>query len=101
MPLYPYTCESCGDFQEWQSMTACDQSAACPHCGRVSRRVVSAPTILGMDARVRDAHMRNEKSAHEPRVMRRDDKHGHHSHAGADSHGSHFHQSSRPWMIGH
>ena len=103
MPLYPYTCESCGDFQEWQSMMACDQSAACPHCGRVSRRVVSAPTILGMDARVRDAHMRNEKSAHEPRVVRRDNKHGHraHAHAGTDSHGSHFHQSSRPWMIGH
>jgi putative FmdB family regulatory protein len=104
MPLYPYTCDSCGDFQEWQSMKACDQSVACPRCGMVSRRAVTAPTILGMDARVRYAHMRNEKSAHEPRVVRRDDKeHGHHvhAHAGTHSHGSHLHRSSRPWMIGH
>jgi hypothetical protein len=37
-------------------------------------------------------------------VVRRDDKeHGHHvhAHAGAHSHGSHLHRSSRPWMIGH
>ena len=88
-------------------MTACDQSVACPRCGMASRRVVTAPAILGMDARMRNAHMRNEKSAHEPRVVRRDDlePHGHHAHAhahgGADGHGSHLHQSSRPWMIGH
>jgi hypothetical protein len=37
-------------------------------------------------------------------VVRRDDqKHGHHAHAHAraDNQGSHLHQSSRPWMIGH
>ena len=104
MPLYLYTCNRCGDFQEWQSMTACDQSIACPSCGMVSRRAVTAPTILGMDAHTRYAHMRNEKSAHEPRVVRRDDQEqGHHAHAHsrAGSHASHFHQSSRPWMIGH
>jgi len=103
MPLYPYTCESCGGFQKWQSMTACDQSIACPRCGGVSRRAVSAPTILGMDANVREAHKRNEKSAHEPRLVRRNSKQAHHAHAhsGADNHGSHIHQSSRPWMIGH
>ena len=105
MPLYSYTCDSCGDFQDWQSMTACDQSAACPHCGTLSRRAVTAPTILGMDARVRDAHMRNEKSVHEPRVVQADDwkQHHHHAHSHGvrNGDGSHFHQSSRPWMIGH
>ena len=105
MPLYPYTCDSCGDFQNWQSMTACDQPAACPRCGTMSRRAVTAPTILGMDARIRNAHMRNEKSAHEPGVVRADDwkPHGHHAHAhdATNGHGSHLHQSSRPWMIGH
>jgi len=95
MPLYPYTCESCGGFQKWQSMTECDQSIACPRCGRAARRAVSAPTILGMDAYVREAHKRNEKSAHEPRLVQRNDKQGHHAHA------HHHHQSSRPWMIGH
>jgi putative FmdB family regulatory protein len=105
MPLYPYTCDSCGDFQDWQSMTACDRPTACPRCGTMSRRAVTAPTILGMDARVRNAHMRNEKSAHEPRVVRADDwkPHGHHAHVrdATNGHGSHLHQSSRPWMIGH
>jgi len=103
MPLYAYSCESCGSFQKWQSMTACEQSIACPHCGRASDRAVSAPTILGMDAHVREAHNRNEKSAHEPKLVRRNNKQGHHAHAhaGADSGGAHLHQSSRPWMIGH
>ncbi|MBV9530413.1 MAG: zinc ribbon domain-containing protein [Bradyrhizobium sp.] len=104
MPVYPYTCESCGDFQKWQSMAECDQSVACPRCGVESRRAVSAPTILGMDEPLRHAHMRNEKSAHEPLVVRRDvrkpARHAH-AHAGAGTHGSHLHQSSRPWMIGH
>ena len=84
---------------------ACDRPAACPCCGTMSRRAVTAPTILGMDARIRNAHMRNEKSAHEPRVVRADDwkPHGDHAHAhgATDGHGSHLHQSSRPWMIGH
>lgn len=64
---------------------------------------VSAPTILGMDAHVREAHKRNEKSAHERRVVRRNNDQGHHghTHAGAGTHRPHLHQSSRPWMIGH
>ena len=86
-------------------MTACDQSVACPRCGMASRRVVTAPTILGMDAHMRKAHARNEKSAHEPRVVRQDKQEPHgdhiHAHGGVHGHGSHFHRSSRPWMIGH
>jgi len=108
MPLYPYTCNDCGDFQDWRSMTACNQSAACPRCGTLSRRAVAAPTILGMGANTRKAHMRNEKSAHEPRVVRKE--HGHHEHAhghhgyaprAADRLEPHLHQSSRRWMVGH
>jgi putative FmdB family regulatory protein len=68
MPLYAYTCSSCGDFKDWQSMTACDQSTACPRCGQASPRAITAPTILGMDAHLRNAHARNERSAHEPHM---------------------------------
>ena len=104
MPLYLYNCKSCGEFQDWQAMTACDQPAACPRCGRRSRRVVSAPKILAMDANLRKAHARNERSAHEPRLVRRD-KQKPHDHVlvpgAAHGHGPHFHRSSRPWMIGH
>jgi putative FmdB family regulatory protein len=108
MPLYPYTCSSCGDFHDWRSMSACNQSVACPRCGTRSRRAVAAPTILGMDAHTRKAHMRNEKSAHEPRVVRIEPgdhghSHGHHRHAprAADRLEPHLHQSSRRTMIGH
>jgi putative FmdB family regulatory protein len=105
MPLYLYTCNSCGDFRDWQSMAACDQSAACPRCGTASRRAVTAPTILRMDSRRRTAHARNERSAHEPRVVRGEDwkPHDHrgHGHGAARGHGPHLHRSSRPWMIGH
>jgi putative FmdB family regulatory protein len=106
MPLYPYTCDDCGDFQAWRSMAACDQSAACPHCGVLSRRAVAAPRILGMDEDTRIAHMRNEKSAHEPRVMRKEHSHhahGHHGHAprAADRLEPHLHRSPRRTMIGH
>jgi putative FmdB family regulatory protein len=105
MPLYAYTCSSCGDFEDWQSMTACGQSTACPRCGQVSPRAITAPTILGMDAHLRKAHARNERSAHEPQVVRRDkgEPHDHHAHAhgGASGHAPHVHRSSRPWMIGH
>jgi putative FmdB family regulatory protein len=108
MPLYPYTCQRCGDFQTWRSMSACDQPAACPRCGMLSRRAVAAPIILGMDPNLRKAHMRNEKSAHEPRVVRKERSHhghahGHHEHAppGADRLEPHLHQSSRRTMIGH
>jgi putative FmdB family regulatory protein len=115
MPLYPYTCNDCGDFQAWRSMAACDQPAPCPRCGTPSRRAVAAPRILGMDEHTRIAHMRNEKSAHEPRVVRKEhahdgyahghDRHAHgrHLHAprAADRLEPHLHQSARRTMIGH
>jgi putative FmdB family regulatory protein len=106
MPLYPYTCNDCGDFQAWRSMAACDQPAPCLRCGTLSRRAVAAPRILGMDEHTRIAHMRNEKSAHEPRVVRKEHSHhghGHHGHAPrtADRLEPHLHQSARRTMIGH
>jgi putative FmdB family regulatory protein len=115
MPLYPYICNDCGDFQTWRSMAACDQPAPCPRCGTPSRRAVAAPRILGMDEHTRIAHMRNEKSAHEPRVVRKEhahdgyahghDRHAHgrHLHAprAADRLEPHLHQSARRTMIGH
>jgi putative FmdB family regulatory protein len=108
MPLYPYTCNECGNFQDWRSMAACDQPAACPRCGAPSKRAVAAPAILAMDVHTRIAHMRNEKSAHEPKVVRKQHTyhghaHGHHGHAprAADRLEPHLLQSARRTMIGH
>jgi len=70
MPLYDYTCPSCGPFREWRSMSQYQQPAACPECRRSAPRAVATPT-LGIDAGLRRSHAINEKSASEPRVVRR------------------------------
>jgi putative FmdB family regulatory protein len=70
MPLYDYECSICGPFREWRSMSQYRQPAVCPECQRSAARTVATP-ILGMDAGLRRSHAINEKSAHEPRVVRR------------------------------
>jgi putative FmdB family regulatory protein len=70
MPLYDYTCPNCGPFREWRSMSQYRQPAVCPECRGEAPRAVATP-ILGMDAGLRTALARSEKSAHEPRVVRR------------------------------
>jgi putative FmdB family regulatory protein len=70
MPLYDYHCRSCGPFREWRRMADFAKPAKCPECRRPAKRSVATPA-LGMDAGLRKAHATNEKSAHEPRVVRR------------------------------
>ncbi len=70
MPLYDYDCRSCGPFREWRRMADFAKPAKCPDCRRSARRSVATP-VLGMDASLRKAYSINEKSAHEPRVVRR------------------------------
>lgn len=115
MPLYDYECRSCGPFREWRSMNDYEKPAKCPDCHRSSTRSVATPT-LGMDAGLRKSHAINEKSAHEPRVVRRrrgDAIPQHDAHADlmrvreersarkreprkAETHASHH-----PWMVRH
>jgi hypothetical protein len=109
----------CGPFSAWNSMSRADEAAACPACHQPSRRAVSMPFLNRMDQARRKAHARNEKSAHEPRVMTKDQleksgrrraghSHGHFAH-GPSHHaaerlekGTHVHVApDRPWLIGH
>jgi putative FmdB family regulatory protein len=119
MPLYNYECRRHGSFLEWRSMSICDKPAPCPECGKLAPRGPSTPR-LGMDAAMRNAHAVNEKSAHEPRVVRRrrgdsipqhdahrdltqarGSRHGHsHSHSHAHRPGK-LERSNHPWMIRH
>lgn len=109
MPFYDYTCAACGDFRLLRPMSECRAAAACPTCGEPAVRLVTAPFLADMNPHTRVAHARNERSAHEPRVMHHAQLEGHalHSHPHAHAHGDHGHkhsewvQSSRPWMIGH
>ena len=71
MPLYDYRCDCCGDFRDWQAMARSQEPVDCPTCGRPARRRVATPFIAFMPSHTRIAHQRNEKSAHEPKVMTR------------------------------
>ena len=110
MPLYDYRCDSCGDFRDWHAMARSREPAGCPICGRPARRQVATPFIALMPSHTRIAHQRNEKSAHEPKVMRRGelDLHtcrvGHgHDHAAAAPHGPEpgLLKSSKRTLLGH
>lgn len=107
MPLYDYACDDCGPFRDWQSMAQAEEPAVCPSCDGSAARSVTAPFIANMNPHNRIAHQRNEKSAHEPKQVSRQqlDKVGakrsqgqscHHGHGHA-----HSHSAGRPWMLGH
>jgi putative FmdB family regulatory protein len=122
MPLYNYECPRHGAFTDWRAMSECDLPFPCPVCETPSERQVSVPH-RGMDGALRKSNAINERSAHEPRVVRRrrgdgipshDTHHDltHHAHSGRSSaHGEceHSHQSRgsntvrsrHPWLVRH
>ncbi len=73
MPRYDYTCESCGPFSDWRPMSESDLDASCPSCGSASKRLIAMPFLPCVSRNVRIAHERNERSAEEPKVMRREE----------------------------
>ena len=119
MPLYGYSCVSCGPFSAWGSMLAHEEPMACPGCGQASPRMIAAPNLACASSNARLAHERNERSAHEPRVVSHEQlhreggsrRHGHsHGHTHANAHrpppsasglGKNLRQSSRRSLIGH
>ncbi|HSA81041.1 MAG TPA: zinc ribbon domain-containing protein [Geminicoccaceae bacterium] len=105
MPLYDYCCAECGGFRMWRRMSEAGDPAACPSCDTPARRTMVAPNLALMPANNRIAHQRNEKSAHEPKVIsggQMQQGHGHaHGHNHAHGHGHRHSASGRPWMIGH
>lgn len=108
MPLYDYACRRHGPFRDWRPMSQAEHAVGCPTCGKLSPRTVAMPFVSRLNPIVRTAHERNEKSAHEPRVMNRNELeglgrrvnghgHGHGGHA-RPRHGGARH---RPNMLGH
>jgi putative FmdB family regulatory protein len=97
MPLYDYICERCGSFREWRSLAESGDAVPCPGCAAPAPRAISAPYLSRLDRGTRIARERNERSAHEPMVVRREaleaGRHGRRRHG----HGA----ARRPWMIGH
>ena len=71
MPMYEYECASCGVFTALRSMRASQDPVACDTCGAPSQRIMSAPRLAILGKFQREAHERNEQSAHAPRQARR------------------------------
>lgn len=110
MPVYQYLCRSCGPFSEMKPMAESAAPANCPSCAEASPRTLSAPHVRGVRASVNyGLESRNEKSAHEPQVVRHfGRKNGHrerdghaHNRNGLCAHHGHTNKSHRPWMVGH
>jgi putative FmdB family regulatory protein len=112
MPLYDYHCDQHGSFRAWRGLSEARAPVPCPGCDQPAPRLVVAPSLGILPSVTRRAHERNEKSAHEPRVMTKESgagdhghthAHGHagHSHGQGHSHGHRHGAGGRPWMIGH
>jgi putative FmdB family regulatory protein len=107
LPLYDYECGSCGPFREWRNMSEWEAKVPCPSCFHPAPRLAAAPMLAVLSSNNRLAHERNERSAHEPKVMRREDLPNRHRHRHVNplikQQFGDVHQSptSRPWMVGH
>jgi putative FmdB family regulatory protein len=121
MPLYDYECRKCGPFQEWRSIDAFDKPSRCPDCGKAARRSLATPGLGMRNSALRKAHQINERSAEEPRVVRRkrgdpvpthdvhrdlteasQSRHAHqHGHGHDHGHKKDLHRSNHPWALKH
>ena len=108
MILYNYECHQCGRFSAWNSIKNSAKSIACLSCNSPAKRIIAAPYLADMDDNNRIAHFRNEKSAHEPEVVKMingEHKSCNHSTPRHTEHKRrHIHNHNhpqRPWMIGH
>ncbi len=73
MPLYDYLCQKCGPIRAWNAIHESSKPIRCTNCGGQARRVITAPNLALLDRVKKAAHERNERSAHEPKVMRREE----------------------------
>ncbi len=111
MPLYEYECAKHGVFDALRPLAEYQSPQVCPWCGTQAPRVVATAINLGdLPSNTRQAHERNERSAHAP-ASSRDSKHG----AGCSccrgtrkpsktvttAGGGKSFPSQRPWMISH
>jgi putative FmdB family regulatory protein len=99
MPLYEFSCPSCGAFEQVRPMAQAGDPLGCPRCGAPAQRRFSAPGGRQMAAALSAAHERNERSAHEPARASRAEVDAAKA-RGRPLH-AHHHGPQRPWQIGH
>lgn len=90
MPIYAFSCVSCGPFDLPRQMTEATEPAWCPTCGDEAGRVLTPPGLAILARPVRRALELEEKSAHEPWVV--NGKRGHPL--------PRIHTPAPPWVLG-
>jgi putative FmdB family regulatory protein len=97
VPIYAFECSRCGPFDLSRPMAQASDPAACPGCSASARRLYTPPGLALLARPVRGALDREEKSAHEPEVVR--SKTGRPlPHLQAHGHG---HLHAPPWAMSH
>ncbi|HSY23736.1 MAG TPA: zinc ribbon domain-containing protein [Polyangiaceae bacterium] len=97
MPLYEYECSEHGVFDDQRRMSEFAAPSSCPVCARPAPRVLSAARIRGLPRAELTARDRNERSAHEPRILVR----ARDAPLAPRQPGQACESPSRPWMLGH
>ncbi|MBF8221546.1 FmdB family zinc ribbon protein [Halomonas sp. 328] len=95
MPIYEFDCPRCGSFDALLPMREREAPRPCPGCGTPAPRRLSAPRLALMPHARRQAHVTNERSAHEPKQ-----RHGC-GHAPRERDTRPRAGRGRPWMLGH
>jgi putative FmdB family regulatory protein len=103
MPVYDYSCETCGAFTASRPMAEYREPRDCPGCGAPAARVLlTAPRLANMGNARRTAFQTNERAAHAPRHAA---AHMHGPGCGCAgsraSRGAKTFPGARPWMISH
>ncbi len=127
MPVYDYDCQSCGPFNELQTVDRAGEPVPCPRCGAPSPRAFTTmPRLSNLTAERREAYATNERAREVPLSVdqwkenqeRRNHKRGHvhgpgcgcGANTSATTHktrtlvrpdGSKSFPGARPWMISH
>jgi len=97
MPVYEFFCETCGPFESRRSFEEASNPMRCPLCDGVVRRVYSLPGLVKTPSALASALYSAEKSAYEPKVLRRQSPTGE---ASADS-ATITQGHGRPWQLRH
>ena len=106
MPVYQYTCASCGSFEDTAPISRFSDPCACPSCGAMSpRNLLSVPQLSTLTSQARAGHMINERASDSPKRASatglRPTGPKIKSHARTHADGSKSMPGARPWMLSH
>lgn len=90
MPLYEFSCDYCGQFEAWRTLSELDTPMSCPGCAATTKRIFSPPMINLNSGSLSSIAGRENK---EPKLVKREKE--------PSSPKYQTPRGGRPWMIGH